>query len=508
MKQEPYSNSSRTHTPQGKTLFRQSRWGRWPLILLGIVALLVVVLIASFLMRFHQLQQHLELGEKYLNELNYSSAVMEFTSAIEVDSRNEDAYLGRGEAYLGLGDFGSAIDDYTMVIYLNSSTIDGYVGRSRARAAQGEQAKAEEDLQMAIASGLDEAQAETIWHEIAAPPSALTAADVTWLIEPSYNYDDVEPIYSYLFDHYTGEPLQDDRYSIYDNYYAITRGDSYSLYEMETQSEYPDWQTGLVNEFGYPTILKYEGKESRINVYPVGSEPAVSTPWEGVGYALPHGTICGAIIYDSDKQSFLYVCVSEMDESISTEQDFIQGSWAKPYPVIQCTSKIVNYGNPSYPTYPVFGYENYYGTDSSPLFAYVSPRGSLLSSYQFDNATGFSDGLAACSENGKWGYIDESGNKVTDFIYDPLLPIGVSTTVEGSDRHYSIIRYGYPCTCDTMVVGKDGYVGLLYRDGSVLIEFGEFEDLAPAYNDQLWAKQNGLWGLVDLADVKRQTNHS
>ena len=479
------------------------------MIVFGVIVLLLTMTMAtSFLIKSHQLQQHLELGEKYLSELNYSSAVMEYTSAIEIDPRNEDAYLGRGEAYLGLTEYESAEVDFTAVIELNVNTVDGYVGRSRAHAAQGEQVEAEEDLQMAIANGLDEAQAEIIRQENTAPSSPLTAADVSWLIEPSYNYDNVEPIYSYLFDHYTGEPLQDDRYSIYDNYYVITRGDSYSLYEMETQSEYADWQTGLVNEFGYPAILKYETQESKINFYPVETTFSASGTWEGVGRDIPHGTTRGAIIYDSEKQVFLYVKVSEMDETILEEQNFTQVFWQKPYPIIECTTELVSYGTLPYPTYPVENYENYYHENNGSLFAYISPLGDLLTDYQFDNAAGFSNGLAACSENGEWGYIDESGNKVTDFIYDPLLPVGVSTTVEGSERQYNIIRYGYPCTCDTMVVSKAGQVGLLYRDGSVLINFGEFEDLAPAYNDQLWAKQNGLWGLVDLADVKRQTNNS
>lgn len=335
-------------------------------------------------------------------------------------------------------------------------------------------------------------------------PKTLSAADVTWIVEPSYNYDDVEPIYSYLFDHYTGKSLQDDRYSIYDNYYAIIRGDSYSLYEMESKSEYPDWQNGLTNEYGYPTILTYETKESKISFYSPGVGVSLSTPWEGVGTGIPHGTVRGAIVYDPEKQSFLYVSVSEMDETIYEEQDFTQGFWQKPYPVIECTTELVPYGDPPYPTYHVWDYEKYYGGDGGSLFAYVSPSGNLMTDYQFDNATGFSDGLAACSENGKWGYIDESGNKMTDFIYDPLFPVGVSTATGGNGQQYDIIRYGYPCTSDTMVVSENGQVGLLYRDGTTLLAFGEFEDLAPAYNNQLWAKQNGLWGLIDLADAKRK----
>ena len=62
MMQEPYPNPSETF-PQGKMPPRQPKWGRWLLIALGAVVLLLVVVTAvSFLMRSHQLQQHLELG--------------------------------------------------------------------------------------------------------------------------------------------------------------------------------------------------------------------------------------------------------------------------------------------------------------------------------------------------------------------------------------------------------------------------------------------------------------
>lgn len=335
------------------------------------------------------------------------------------------------------------------------------------------------------------------------PGTPLTAADVTWVVEPSYTYDDVEPVYSYLFDHLTGEPLQQgESYSIYDNYYAITRGDSYSLFEVTTHSEYPDWQTGLTAENGYPTILTYETTESKINLYPLEDTPPVDPIWECIGSSLSHGACCGAVVYDPESQSFLYVVVSEMDESISVETPFGQSSWPKPYPVIQCAPEQVTYGDPPYPTYSVGGYENYYRMPLDTLFGYVSPDGTLLADFQFDNATGFSDGLAACSKDGKWGYIDASGTPVTDFVYDPLLPVGAFSSVAGGE--YDIIRYGYPCTCDTMVVSKDGQVGLLYRDGTTLLDFGEFEDLAPAYDDQLWAKQNGLWGLIDLKALKEK----
>ena len=56
------------------------------------------------------LNEKLELGQKYLVELDYSNAVLEFTDAINIDPKNPDAYIGLAEAYIGTGDTEKAIE--------------------------------------------------------------------------------------------------------------------------------------------------------------------------------------------------------------------------------------------------------------------------------------------------------------------------------------------------------------------------------------------------------------
>ncbi len=99
-------------------------------------------------------------------------------------------------------------------------------------------------------------------------------------------------------------------------------------------------------------------------------------------------------------------------------------------------------------------------------YAYVSKAGELLTEFEYACAQDFSDGLAACSKDGKsWGYIDEEGRAITESVYEALW----DTDGDG------IADSAYPCTDDTIVVLKEGEYGLLYRDGSILIAFGEFE---------------------------------
>ena len=54
----------------------------------------------------------LNLGNKYLLSEDYESAISAFSKAIEIDSMNAEAYVGRGDAYKAQGDYVSAWSDY------------------------------------------------------------------------------------------------------------------------------------------------------------------------------------------------------------------------------------------------------------------------------------------------------------------------------------------------------------------------------------------------------------
>ncbi len=54
--------------------------------------------------------EFLNAGNKYLIELSYDKAVIEFNKAIEIEPRNADAYIGLAEAYLGMSEEDKAIE--------------------------------------------------------------------------------------------------------------------------------------------------------------------------------------------------------------------------------------------------------------------------------------------------------------------------------------------------------------------------------------------------------------
>ncbi|CBK75879.1 hypothetical protein CIY_34320 [Butyrivibrio fibrisolvens 16/4] len=56
-----------------------------------------------------QLNEQLELGQKYLEELDYEDALSAFLSAIEIDNKNVEAYIGAADSYIGLEDYENAV---------------------------------------------------------------------------------------------------------------------------------------------------------------------------------------------------------------------------------------------------------------------------------------------------------------------------------------------------------------------------------------------------------------
>ena len=60
--------------------------------------------------------------------------------------------------------------------------------------------------------------------------------------------------------------------------------------------------------------------------------------------------------------------------------------------------------------------------------------------FQFDRANSFSNGLAAVEVDGKWGYIDTSGEYVIPAIYDNISSFSQNLYVVKQNGKYGIIN--------------------------------------------------------------------
>ena len=75
------------------------------------VIVLVAVLLTDCGSKAATAAAKIELGQKYLTELNYTEAIASFTEAIKLDPDNIQAYMGRAEAYMALGEYDKALEE-------------------------------------------------------------------------------------------------------------------------------------------------------------------------------------------------------------------------------------------------------------------------------------------------------------------------------------------------------------------------------------------------------------
>ncbi len=103
----------------------------------------------------------LELGRKYLTEMNYSEAIAAFTEAIRLNPDDIEAYLGRAEAYAAMGEYEKALADYDTV--LEKAGDDPYTQAQAyaGRAGVDEQADQPEDAERDYTAALTQLDKDT-----------------------------------------------------------------------------------------------------------------------------------------------------------------------------------------------------------------------------------------------------------------------------------------------------------------------------------------------------------
>ena len=89
----------------------------------------------------------LDFGEKYLLEMDYEQAIVEFTKVIGIDPRNVRAYVGRADAYMGLARHNEAVQDYEQAIVINSNLVEAYLKLAESYLVLGDDDKAREVLE-------------------------------------------------------------------------------------------------------------------------------------------------------------------------------------------------------------------------------------------------------------------------------------------------------------------------------------------------------------------------
>lgn len=104
------------------------------IIIIVVVTLLILIAVVGTVAgknihKSQQWQKYYDLGQKYLTESDYDKAIAAFTNAINIDSKNSLAYVGRGDAYTNqadeISDLSAALELYKKASGDYSKAKDG-----------------------------------------------------------------------------------------------------------------------------------------------------------------------------------------------------------------------------------------------------------------------------------------------------------------------------------------------------------------------------------------------
>lgn len=118
--------------------------------------------------------------------------------------------------------------------------------------------------------------------------------------------------------------------------------------------------------------------------------------------------------------------------------------------------------------------------------------GQPVSDERYQNMGCVAEGVLPAKKGGKWGCLNTSGEVVIPFEYDASWPSYDTQTKTWSSTGC------YNATEGSIVLCQNGEYALYSTDGGELIPFGQFEKLLPVFEGRLWARQNGLWGILRL----------
>ncbi len=202
----------------------------------------------------------------------------------------------------------------------------------------------------------------------------------------------------------------------------------------------------------------------------------------------------GADVYWHNDQPLV---LSRFDGAVGSTYEAYAGRW---YPQYNLLGTIVQ----TAPTIVPVQHINSYAWDDeignqvvdtvSDKYALLDLKtGKLLTEFVYEDhsSIGFVEGILPVKKDGKWGYINEKGEALTEFIYD--------ASEISDDGRWSPVRM-YASTNGYTVVRRGDTWGLIDKSGNTIVE-PVYEDISQVNDKGLfWIKRNGRWAVAEITN--------
>lgn len=304
------------------------------------------------------------------------------------------------------------------------------------------------------------------------PPASVS--EFYWVIEPSYDYDDVNILCSMSDKPVADIRLWDDNTDDHDSGeklpvgFVVSRNNNYGLISLNGDL-LMDCEYRYISMFsGFAEAMKADSSYS----YTLGSDYEVHI-MENFG----HGGHATYYIYDESNSKIGYID----PDGIIICDEYDMEKIANRAILLKSGTLDENNGCRE-DSVAKFGLM-YKNRIIIPLIYDGGSDGNLVE-YNPDimEMCDVKDGRAVFWKNNKIYVFDNNGVCYSDGIYDKV------------DNGYQELNYfnGYLPVC------KDGAWGLIDVNGNEVLTC-QFEDITSVYDGKAWAKQNGKWGVIELA---------
>lgn len=306
------------------------------------------------------------------------------------------------------------------------------------------------------------------------PVQSQVSDEYSWVIKPSYDYDDVNILCSMSDKPVADIRLWDDNTDDHDSGeklpvgFVVSRNNNYGLISlngdllMDCEYSYISMFSGFAEAMKTDSSYSYTlGSDYEVHIMENAGHGGHATYYiydesnSKIGYIDPNGIIiCDE--YDMEKIANRAILLKSgtLDENNGCREDSVAKFG------LMFRNKII-----------------------VPLKYDGGSDGNLLEYDQ--NSTEMcdvKDGRAVFWKNNKIYIFDKNGKCYSDGKYDKV------------DNGYQELNYfnGYLTVC------KDGKWGLIDVNGKEVLKC-QFEDITSVYDGKAWAKQNGKWGIIKLA---------
>lgn len=340
-----------------------------------------------------------------------------------------------------------------------SAADTGETARSTAQTAA-------ESTTESTAESTVERTAEFTSEPTAESNAERTAVDTAdWVIAPQYDFDEMQPIYSRQT-HTIG-------FAGARGLYAVQQGESWSIFDADTGSI-------LLQDVSQTMPYLYD--EQELALFPTEADENDSNVVQRNQNTLTQqlqagGRALEAILFPNGSYAWLWEYSDGQVEELNLCR---YDSYTVPLAQASATNLL-----------PVCSMD----ADGDIMgYAVCGSEGSLLTDFVYRYAAMPGDSLIAVQdESGSWGYCDTAGALAIPCEYQSIFTVQEFT----SGEYEGYVQLPYADLGGTLVVKNiNGQKQVLSIDGTQLVEPGQYEDLASAVDGCVWAKQNGLWGLL------------